>query len=681
MKPSEYDYRSKLDNPKGGKWTMETIVGKKINRLVVLLIKPTTHDDCGYPLRFRKGVLPSNSLAALNGLTKRILTSGNLPINRFAIRVYDDAVWPQRIDDPAGLVQPWLDGRTQVVVGLVGVQTNQFPRAAYLAQAFKQAGAAVVIGGFHVSGSISTILDGISAADPKRAKEKDIPCPGIMPPEIKDLLTQGIIVCHGEAEEVYPTILSDILAGKNPRQYYWPDILERIKRQENIPGLFYRGGRPSIVDAPMPEYPPGYFRHFATNLATIDTGRGCPFACSFCTIINVQGRNPRYRNPAKIIELVEITCEREGRFRGFFTDDNFARVPHWKEILDGMISLRQQGLDIGFMIQADLASHKLPGFIDKLAQAGCTQIFLGMESVNPANLAAAGKRQNKVADYVVFCDKLHAHGIGVHGSYIIGFANDTADSIMADIETLKQIGVDQVSVYILTPLPGSEDHVRMFVAGVPMDADFDRYDSFHAVTDHPNIPRDELEKLLLKFFAEFYRSKQMIAALKRMPERLFWPLMRNYFWYRNSALGEKVHPMMCGFWSMWSRRERRPGLPPESLWRFLAHKAWRRLKYVGHMFREFYIFQHVYFEARLRDDISEQVNYRVGQAKGWWSNVWRKPNRRWLNEFWKKYGRQKWQLLWKPHWHLRMLPYAATEVVYTFYFFGVLAKQLPAMTR
>ncbi len=636
---------------------MPTTASKRARRLVVLLVKPTTYDDRGFPLRFLKGVLPSNSLAAMYALTKQALEDETLPVLGSIIEVLDDAVWNQRISDPEALIRRYDDGQTHVVVALVGVQSNQFPRAVDLARPFKAAGASVVIGGFHVSGSISALYDGIAAGDPRR---KDVPCPKKMPDEVVELMDAGIIVCHGEAENIWVTILGDILAG-NPK-------------------ALYRGGQPELDTAPLPEYPEGYFDDFATKIFTFDTSRGCPFACKFCSIINVQGRTMRHRDPHQIVRMVQRICERDGDASFFMTDDNFARNPHWRTILDGLSDLRRRGYEFGFMIEADLASYRIKDFIPKLGEAGCTQVFLGMETVNQEALKAEGKGQNQVKNYERLCNELHSYGIAIHVGYIIGFPMDTKESILADLETVKAVGVDQASFFILTPLPGSEDHVRAWVDGVPMDPDLNNYDSFHAVLDHPHMSRDELRRMVFRSFKEFYRSRQMIAALKRTSPDNFWGLLRNYGWYRNSALGEGTHPMMAGFWSKRSRSDMRPGRSetlPAYLWREFVF----RLKYTGHLFREFYIFQHVYFEARGKSELAEQVSQRLERAKGWWRNVFKRPSRRWLNDFWIRYGKQKWKLFWKPTWHVRMLPYAFTEVIYTFYFGVVLLRNLATMTR
>ena len=174
----------------------------------------------------------------------------------------------------------------------------------------------------------------------------------------------------------------------------------------------------------------------------------------------------------------------------FFTDDNFSRNPEWEAIFDGIIRMNEgEGLGIKFMMQVDMASGRISGFIEKAAKAGCTQTFIGMESINQKNLEAVGKNQNKghrlrplsSNDGMIMVYNTHV-------GYIIGFKYDTRESVRRDIDRLKnEVGVTQASFFILTPLPGSKDHYDLVTSGVDMDTDLNRYDSFHVVHDHGSI--------------------------------------------------------------------------------------------------------------------------------------------------------------------------------------------------
>ena len=124
-------------------------------------------------------------------------------------------------------------------------------------------------------------------------------------------------------------------------------------------------------------------RRVAGHYTSFDAGRGCPFQCSFCTIINVQGRKSRYRTPDDVEAIVRANAA-QGVTRFFVTDDNFARNKNWEPILDRLIELRErQGFNIRLLLQVDTLCHRIPGFIEKAARAGCNMVFIGLENINP----------------------------------------------------------------------------------------------------------------------------------------------------------------------------------------------------------------------------------------------------------------------------------------------------------
>ena len=186
--------------------------------------------------------------------------------------------------------------------------------------------------------------------------------------------------------------------------------------------------------------------------SSFDAGRGCPYQCSFCTIINVQGRKSRYRSPDDIEKLVRANWA-----QGV---SNFARNKDWEVILDRLIKLREvDGIALGLMIQVDTLCHKLPNFIEKCKQAGVTRVFIGLENINPNNLAVAKKRQNKITEYRKMMLAWKAQGILTLAGYILGFPADTPMSIRRDIEIIqRELPLDIIEFFFLTPLPGSEDH-------------------------------------------------------------------------------------------------------------------------------------------------------------------------------------------------------------------------------
>ncbi|GAB4113371.1 MAG: hypothetical protein Kow001_14950 [Acidobacteriota bacterium] len=492
------------------------------------LIKPSCYDDEGYVVRHFRGVLPSNTLACLAALTEEARRSPGLVEFDLHLHLIDETV--MRVDVERICREASSRPAERIIVGLVGVQTHQFPRAADLARRFRRSGITVLIGGFHVSGQLAMN-------------------PGI-PVEIQELLDLGVSVVKGEVEETWAGILADA-------------VHDRLQ-----PIYDLTGNKPDLGGAPIPLLDRRLLQRFvASEYGTIDCGRGCPFECSFCTIINVQGRKMRFRTPEKIAEAIRENWRRSKVAFYFFTDDNFARNRMWEQIFDALIHLREEeGIPVEFMMQVDVLSNRTRGFVEKARRAGCSNVFIGMESLNDGNLQAAGKRQNKAEDFRALIDDYRSHEIATHVGYILGFPFDTPESVRQDLNRLmNEVRVDMASFFILTPLPGSQDHQQMSLRGERMDPDFNRYDSQHETMDYPGFPEPgSLQATYQQAWETFYGFENLARVLKRAPARNYWNLFQNFMWYRSAALIEKRHPMMTGFLRLKGRTELRPGVKPLS---------------------------------------------------------------------------------------------------------------------
>ncbi len=511
---------------------------QQVEKFHIVLIKPSKYDDDGYLIRFWKGVLPSNTLNVLHGLTedlKERRVFGKLDIE---VTTFDETA--EKV--PVGKIIRWSKAPgTKLLVCMVGVQTNQFPRAVDMSRLFRAENITVIMGGFHTSGTINMLSD--------------------QEPDIQELFREGICVVSGEVEGKWEGILADYLHGQLKPLYSFAQDLQNLV---------------DIGEAPLPRISAKTMRHFAyPSFATADTSRGCPFSCSFCTIINVQGRKMRERSPASIAAMMRRNLENGLSFY-FFTDDNFARKKLWRETFEEIIKLREQGLDITFMMQVDLA-RKPKEFVNLAAKAGCTQVFIGMESVNPKNLAAEDKKQNKVDEYRAIIKEWHDAGVLVHTGYIIGLPWDSKEQVAEDMRFLKdEVEPDQASFFMLTPLPGSHDHREMKKRGDWMDPDFNKRDSFHATIAHPLMSAQEWTEAYEAAWKTFYSKENMIKSLSKWTDnpKNYWNLMAIFFWYKNAALIEKQHPMVAGFFRLKDRKVRRPGHSIDSL----PVHLWKRAK-------------------------------------------------------------------------------------------------------
>ena len=539
-------------------------------KLHLYLIKPTQYDDDGYVVRHWRGVLPSNSLACLAGLTEEVVAQKRLGESlRVKIHLLDETVDRVPVKRICRSQHP---GRTQTIVCLVGVQTNQFPRAADLARTFRRAGLTVMLGGFHVSGYLALM-------------------PGI-PPDIQQLMDEGVTIVKGEVEETWGDLLSDAVHG-------------RLK-----PLYDFVNDKPDLYEKPIPITSTKYLSKFvAPNFGTLDCGRGCPFECSFCTIINVQGRKMRFRSAEHIAQAIRHNYHAHGVTFYFFTDDNFARNKNWEAIFDMLIRLREEEhIPVIFMMQVDVLSWKIKNFVEKASRAGCQNVFIGMESLDTTSLKAAGKNQNHVDEYSMLIESYRGSEISTHVGYIIGFPNETAESVRRNLTCLMQeVRPDQASFFMLMPLPGSMDHVHMVQRGEWMHPDFNRYDSHHEVTVHPNLKDGAWKDLYLEAWNTFYSFDNMKAVLQRAPRSKYWNIFARFMWYKNSVLTEGRHPMMCGFLRLKGRKNRRPGYPILSRWAYYISRAREVRAHLAGMARILLEMEELWLQTRHPSEAEQRV--------------------------------------------------------------------------
>jgi len=498
-------------------------------RFCLVLVKPTHYCDDGYPIRWFRSAIPSNSLACIYGIAKdcgeRHVLGDDVEIDIHAIDEANTRIRPQHI---AGLIKAADDG----MVLLVGVQSNQTPRALDIARPLRQAGIKVAIGGFHMSGVIA-MIDGDD-------------------PSLREAQAMGLSVFAGEAEGRLEEVLQDAYAGRlKPLYNYMKDL-------------------PGIDGAPLPLLERERLKRTGGATTSFDAGRGCPYQCSFCTIINVQGRKSRRRTPDDIENIVRSNVA-QGVFRFFITDDNFARNKDWEIILDRLIHLREvEKLDLSLIIQVDTMCHKIPNFIAKCWRAGVKKTYIGLENINPANLMAAKKKQNKITEYRKMLLEWQKAGILVYAGYITGFPFDTAESILNDLEIIKrELPIDVLEIHYLTPLPGSEDHQKLFRAGEWMDPDLNKYDLHHITCGHPRMTKEEWEYAYKESWKRYYSYEHCERVMRRAGAlRGFGNVLITMTWFKASFELENCHPVESGLLRLKSRLDRRPTLPVEPVWLF-----------------------------------------------------------------------------------------------------------------
>jgi hypothetical protein len=200
-------------------------------------------------------------------------------------------------------------------------------------------------------------------------------------------------------------------------------------------------------------------------------------------------------------------------------------------------------------------------------------VFIGLENINPDNLAAAKKRQNKITEYRKMLLAWKAEGIFVYAGYILGFPADTPASIRRDIAIIqRELPLDLLEFFILTPLPGSEDHQVLWRKGVDMDADLNKYDLEHAVTDHVTMTRAELQQAYNEAWSQYYTRAHVETLLRRaaVTSVPMLSLIKVLVPFSSMTRIEKVHPLQSGLIRLKHPSERRPSFPREPALAFYA---------------------------------------------------------------------------------------------------------------
>jgi Radical SAM superfamily len=519
-------------------------------RFSLVLLKPSHYDDDGYLIQWFRSAIPSNTLAVMNGLAleckERRVLGDDVAINIQAFDETNSRVKPHRIAQQ-------LRGR-KGLVALVGVQSNQYPRAMDIARILRAEGIQVCLGGFHVSGCLSMLPE--------------------LTPELQEALDLGVSLFAGEAEGRFDEVLRDAWLGKLKPIYNYMDDL------------------PSLPGTTLPILPATRIKRTGGSMTSFDAGRGCPFLCSFCTIINVQGRKSRRRSADDVEQIIRRNLA-QGINRFFITDDNFARNTDWESIFDRLIQMRvQEKLNIKFIVQVDTMCHRLPHFIEKAGRAGVARVFIGLESINPDSLLGARKKQNKITEYRKMLLAWKQAGATVFAGYILGFPGDTPESIIRDIKIIqRELPIDLLEFHCLTPLPGSEDHQRLFKEGAYLDPDLNKYDLEHVTAEHATMTREQWEQVYADAWKTYYTPEHMKTVMRRAvatnsnPGNMLFLLS----WYWGCIALERVHPLQGGYLRRKYRKERRPALPIESPFifypRYVADLAWKHLRLLRQIVR------------------------------------------------------------------------------------------------
>ncbi len=295
------------------------------------------------------------------------------------------------------------------------------------------------------------------------------------------------------------------------------DVWESGSDYSDVPNLSYKKDGVIIHNPMQPHckeldelpYPDfslargGIKRIAGQKIIPIQTSRGCPFDCSFCSVTGMFGKNYRYRSTAHIMgELRQY--DQPGNFI-FFYDDNFtANRRRARDLLEAMIA---EGFRFQWSTQVRVDVAKDIELVRLMKKAGCHTVFIGFESVNPESLKEMKKKQTigeiESAIKVLKENKIHIHGMFVHG-----FDEDSWASVEETVAFAKRVQLTSYQFMILTPLPGSDFYRKMYEAGRILTTDWSLYDTHHVVFKPKNFSPPELQ------WAQIYSHKRLYSFLE-----------------------------------------------------------------------------------------------------------------------------------------------------------------------
>ncbi len=391
-------------------------------------------------------------------------------------------------------------------IGLVGIgsMTRMVARAYRVADALREAGFKVVMGGPHVTECPDEALgrDG----GPRHADA----------------------VALGEADATWPMIVEDAANGRL-QEVYQPEMDE--KGNDIKPGLQHYPHIPwETLDLEQFSLVPGFLRPILSRFGTgwgkffvvpIETGRGCPYGCEFCTVTGFFGDSIRFRtNESVVEELLRLKArakKEKGQVAVFFIDDNLAiNKKRLKSLLRDVIAAGAQLPWVAQISANLLADDEL---VDLIAESGGRWIFIGMESIDPANMADVNKNFSKPANYKSVLDGLARRNIYAITSFIFGMDNDTVgvgDRTIAEIESWAP-GLPVFGQ--LTPFPATPLYERLQRTGrLERPKHWLDFAQFVMAHKPAKMTIDEARQETIGAWSHSYSSERNLEAVRSIPD-------------------------------------------------------------------------------------------------------------------------------------------------------------------
>lgn len=396
-----------------------------------------------------------------------------------------------------------IDFDEEVDLVAITAHTSQAPRAYQIADEFRKRGRKTALGGVHPSA-----------------------CP-------EEALKHAGAVVVGEAENVWEQVLSDARAG-------------------TLAGIYKANERPDLSRLVVPRFDLVNYGNYVippfarTPLLPLQTARGCPNDCEFCSVTGFLGRKMRTKPVANVMREIE-SCKPS---RVFFTDDNIAGdLKHARELFAALKDLKMRW---ACQMSASVSEH--PDLIELAAEAGCHETFIGIESISEDTLKSANKKFNKPGKYAELLERLKEVGILAQVSLIYGLDGDNAESLRKTIDEVLTWDANYMYLFMLTPFPGTKLHERMTRENRVLKDDWSLYDAMHPVIRFKDASAEELIEAMWESYRKFYSAGNVARRALRFMKQyiIFFPrdmLIEELFFQGliRKVVGRRQHPFSLGY--------------------------------------------------------------------------------------------------------------------------------------
>jgi len=352
----------------------------------------------------------------------------------------------------------------------ISVRTMFAKRAYQISESFRERGVKTVLGGIHPS----------MCSD--------------------EALSHGDAVVIGEAEEVWLTLLKDASNGG----------MKRIYKAEK---------KADLTASPVPVRTSLSKERYFSDI--VQTTKGCPFHCEFCSVHAYDGQKIRSRSIGQVLnEITDIVGTHAGYKKRsiFFADDNI--ISNRKFARELFIALKEH--NINWSCQASINISKEDELLRLMKESGCGSILIGLESVSRENLSTMDKGINLRHDYHEAIRNIQSHGILVHGSFILGYDFDTKESFKELTEFIDETHLLMPLINILTPFPGTKLFIRLEEEGRILYKDWDKYDAKSVVFRPARMTPDELLEGHKQVLREVYSFESIYEKLMYYWDSDFW---------------------------------------------------------------------------------------------------------------------------------------------------------------